>query len=103
MRGNPGGETSPTKHQFAQDLVKDFEAVSDRVYRYFQLHFPEIFNFHTLLTAKDLSGNVSKVYRMFALNDSISDWHVDYADFIDGFCAVIPFGDFDGKLINSLL
>jgi hypothetical protein len=40
---------------------------------------------------------------MFALNDSISDWHVDYADFIDGFCAVIPFGDFDGKLIKFII
>jgi hypothetical protein len=96
VRGNPEGETSLMKHQFARDLVKALETVSDRVDRYFQLHFPEIYNFLTLVTAKDLPENVSKVYRMFALNDSISDWHVDYADFIDGFCAVIPFGDFDG-------
>ncbi len=98
MQGNPDAESSLMAYPFARELVKALQEVSALVDRYFQRNFPEHYSFLRKVIENDLPGDVSKVYRMFALNDSISDWHVDYGDFIDGFCAVIPFGDFEGNL-----
>lgn len=97
-QGNKDAEASLMQYQCAKDFVAAMEDISTEVDSLFKNNFPELWNFLKQVIARDEYGDVSKVYRMFALNDSTSDWHTDYADYIDGYCAVIPFGNFEGTV-----
>jgi len=65
----------------------------------FRINFPELRKFMVNVNGEH-ENNASIAFKGFALNASISTWHVDAHDYVNGICALIPFGEYEqGELV----
>lgn len=61
----------------------------------FRINFPELRKFMAKVNGEN-DNNAAIAWKGFALNASGSSWHIDSNDYIDGICALVPFGDYTG-------
>ncbi len=60
-------------------------------------HFPQMYKDYVAVNGDP--NAITRVFKVMAINiDGIASAHIDSGDYKDGYCLVIPFGDYTGKI-----